>query len=44
MSFGVARSFLTVAMTMSGWAKHDKQPWTFGEPYTSPLATIVNGF
>ena len=22
-------------MTMSGWAKYDKQPWTHGEPYTS---------
>ncbi|CAL1166590.1 unnamed protein product [Cladocopium goreaui] len=29
------KTFLTVAMTMSGWAKYDKQPWTFGEPYTS---------
>ena len=22
-------------MYMSGWAPHDKQPWAFGEPYTS---------
>jgi len=22
-------------MTMSGWAKKDKQPWVYGEPYTS---------
>jgi alpha-glucosidase (family GH31 glycosyl hydrolase) len=22
-------------MVMSGWAKQDKQPWVFGEPYTS---------
>jgi len=29
------KTFLTVAMTMSGWAKYDKQPWAFGEPYTS---------
>lgn len=29
------KSFLTVAMTMSGWAPKDKQPWTYGEPYTT---------
>ncbi|CAJ1381314.1 unnamed protein product [Effrenium voratum] len=29
------KTFLTVAMTMSGWAKYDKQPWVYGEPYTS---------
>ena len=27
--------FLTVAMTMSGWAQVGKQPWTHGEPFTS---------
>merc|ERR1719446_1379860 len=27
---------MTTVMTMSGWANNpDKQPWTFGEPYTS---------
>merc|ERR1712070_762736 len=27
---------MTVVMTMSGWAGNpDKQPWTWGEPYTS---------
>eukprot|EP00913_Durusdinium_trenchii_P013045 g12245.t1 len=29
------KTFLTVSMYMSGWAPHDKQPWAFGEPYTS---------
>jgi len=29
------KTFLTVTMSMSGWAKTDKQPWTYGEPYTS---------
>jgi len=29
------KTFLTVVMTMSGWASHDKQPWAHGEPYTS---------
>jgi len=28
------KTFLTASMTMSGWAPRDKQPWTFGEPYT----------
>ncbi|EGD77088.1 hypothetical protein PTSG_07426 [Salpingoeca rosetta] len=29
------KCFLTVLMTMSGWARYDKQPWRRGEPYTS---------
>eukprot|EP00931_Biecheleriopsis_adriatica_P055344 TRINITY_DN32696_c0_g1_i1.p1 TRINITY_DN32696_c0_g1~~TRINITY_DN32696_c0_g1_i1.p1 ORF type:complete len:886 (+),score=161.90 TRINITY_DN32696_c0_g1_i1:51-2708(+) len=30
------KCFMTVLMTMSGWARNpDKQPWTWGEPYTS---------
>lgn len=29
------KCFTPVLMTMSGWAKKDKQPWIFGEPYTS---------
>jgi len=30
------KSMMTVLMTMSGWAANpDKQPWTWGEPYTS---------
>eukprot|EP00049_Salpingoeca_infusionum_P025939 m.22768 g.22768 ORF g.22768 m.22768 type:complete len:946 (-) comp8417_c0_seq1:151-2988(-) len=29
------KSFLTVSMTMNGWAKYDKQPWIRGEPYTT---------
>ena len=29
------KTFLPVAMTMSGWAPSDKQPWCHGEPYTS---------
>mmetsp|Transcript_21908 Transcript_21908/g.50010 ORF Transcript_21908/g.50010 Transcript_21908/m.50010 type:complete len:821 (+) Transcript_21908:62-2524(+) len=30
------KCFMTVLMVMSGWAKNpDKQPWTWGEPYTS---------
>ncbi|CAK9036411.1 Alpha-glucosidase 2 (Alpha-glucosidase II) [Durusdinium trenchii] len=29
------KTFLTAAMTMSGWSKYDKQPWVFGEPYTT---------
>jgi len=30
------KSLTTVLMVMSGWAANpDKQPWTFGEPYTS---------
>merc|ERR1712232_69714 len=30
------KSMMTTVMTMSGWARNpDKQPWTFGEPYTS---------
>lgn len=29
------KTFLTAAMTMSGWAPSDKQPWVFGNPYTS---------
>ncbi|GAA0591664.1 hypothetical protein GCM10009001_04740 [Virgibacillus siamensis] len=29
------KSFIPVLMTMSGWASKDKQPWVYGEPYTS---------
>ena len=30
------KSFTTTIMTMSGWASNpDKQPWTWGEPYTT---------
>ena len=29
------KTFLPVAMTMSGWAPLDKQPWHHGEPHTS---------
>lgn len=30
------KCFMTTLMTMSGWASNpDKQPWTYGEPYTS---------
>lgn len=29
------KCFTPVFMTMSGWAKKDKQPWIWGEPYTS---------
>ena len=29
------KTFLPVAMTMSGWAPLDKQPWHHGEPYTA---------
>lgn len=30
------KSMMTTVMTMSGWAANpDKQPWTWGEPYTS---------
>jgi len=30
------KSMMTTVMTMSGWASNpDKQPWTFGEPYTT---------
>lgn len=30
------KCLMTVLMTMSGWAANpDKQPWTWGEPYTS---------
>jgi alpha-glucosidase len=29
------KTFLPVAMTMSGWAPNDKQPWHHGEPYLS---------
>jgi len=30
------KCFMTVLMSMSGWAANpDKQPWTWGEPYTS---------
>jgi alpha-glucosidase (family GH31 glycosyl hydrolase) len=29
------KCFTPVFMVMSGWAKKDKQPYTYGEPYTS---------
>lgn len=29
------KTFLPVTMTMDGWAAHDKQPFRYGEPYTS---------
>ena len=29
------KTFLPVAMTMSGWAPTDKQPWHHGEPYAT---------
>ena len=29
------KCFTPVFMTMSGWAKKDKQPWIWGEPYTA---------
>ncbi|WP_329236347.1 NEW3 domain-containing protein [Actinoallomurus sp. NBC_01490] len=29
------KSFLPAVMTMDGWASSDKQPWRYGEPYTS---------
>ncbi|MFV0471350.1 MAG: TIM-barrel domain-containing protein [Paludibacteraceae bacterium] len=29
------KCFTPVLMTMSGWAKKDRQPWVSGEPYTS---------
>ena len=29
------KCFIPVFMAMSGWAKKDKQPWVYGEPYTS---------
>ncbi|MGH4030745.1 NPCBM/NEW2 domain-containing protein [Actinomycetota bacterium Odt1-20B] len=29
------KSFLPVTMTMDGWAASDKQPFRYGEPYTS---------
>ncbi|TQK43500.1 alpha-galactosidase-like protein [Streptomyces sp. SLBN-118] len=29
------KMFLPVTMTMDGWAPHDKQPFRYGEPYTS---------
>lgn len=29
------KCFTPVLMTMSGWAKKDKQPWVYGEPYTA---------
>ncbi|PYC79466.1 glycoside hydrolase [Streptomyces tateyamensis] len=30
-----SKTFIPTIMTMDGWAKSDKQPWGFGEPYTS---------
>lgn len=29
------KCFIPVLMAMSGWAPKDKQPWVYGEPYTS---------
>lgn len=29
------KAFSPVLMSMSGWAPKDKQPWRYGEPYTS---------
>ncbi|MER7534352.1 NPCBM/NEW2 domain-containing protein [Streptomyces sp. NPDC097704] len=29
------KTFLPVAMTMDGWAANDKQPFRYGEPYTT---------
>ncbi|GAA0632925.1 hypothetical protein GCM10010174_62620 [Kutzneria viridogrisea] len=29
------KTFLPAAMTMDGWASSDKQPWRYGDPYTS---------
>ncbi|MFE9423913.1 TIM-barrel domain-containing protein [Kitasatospora sp. NPDC006697] len=29
------KTFVPAIMTMDGWAASDKQPWRFGEPYTS---------
>ncbi|KAI9339353.1 glycosyl hydrolases family 31-domain-containing protein [Obelidium mucronatum] len=29
------KAFAPVVMSMSGWAPFDKQPWRYGEPYTS---------
>ncbi|WP_083976598.1 glycoside hydrolase family 31 protein [Kitasatospora azatica] len=29
------KTFIPTIMTMDGWAKSDKQPWQFGQPYTS---------
>ncbi|WP_106496225.1 TIM-barrel domain-containing protein [Lentibacillus sp. Marseille-P4043] len=29
------KAFNPVLMSMSGWAQTDKQPWRYGEPYTS---------
>ncbi|MCX4583271.1 NPCBM/NEW2 domain-containing protein [Streptomyces sp. NBC_01481] len=29
------KMFLPVTMTMDGWAAHDKQPFRYGEPYTT---------
>jgi len=29
------KCFTPVFMTMSGWAKNNKQPWVYGEPYTT---------
>ncbi|MBM7587913.1 alpha-glucosidase (family GH31 glycosyl hydrolase) [Bacillus pakistanensis] len=29
------KAFLPIIMSMSGWAAKDKQPWVYGEPYTS---------
>jgi len=29
------KCFTPVFMTMSGWAKNDRQPWIYGEPFTS---------
>ncbi|WP_077328820.1 NPCBM/NEW2 domain-containing protein [Virgibacillus siamensis] len=29
------KAFIPMSIAMSGWASKDKQPWVYGEPYTS---------
>lgn len=36
------KMLLPVAMTMDGWADKDKQPWRYGEPYTSINRKYLN--
>lgn len=36
------KCFLTVSMTMSGWANYDKQPFRYGEPYTTYNRKYLN--
>lgn len=35
------KAFLPAVMTMDGWAPKDKQPWRYGEPYTSINRTYL---